>query len=91
MVTAKDLVKKISTKTGFSQKDISTVMDAFDEVLVEELRKGEKIKVVQGVSFESYVKPASVARNPKTGEEVAVPEKMTCKVKVTPTFKNKLN
>lgn len=47
------------------------------------LAEGYKVKVPNFVTAERTVKPARTARNPRTGEQVEVPEKFSVRVKAT--------
>ncbi len=85
-----ELIKAASKESGFTQADMTRALDAFETVLVNAVHEGDEVKLFQGVSFKGEYKPEGTARNPKTGEVVKTEAKMTCKVKLTSTFKNKI-
>ena len=80
-----------NSKDKFTQTEILKVLTAVEDIVVEQVRLEDEVKVFPGVVFKGEVKPASTARNPRTGEEVAVPEKLACKVHITGLFKDKIN
>lgn len=86
----KEMIKEISARTELTQVTINKVLEAMEDIVVEQVRSGDEVKVFPGVVFRGEVKPAGVARNPRTGEEVKTPEKMVCKVHMTGSFKNKI-
>ncbi|MFJ8247308.1 HU family DNA-binding protein [Peribacillus asahii] len=67
-----EFVKAIAEKTGETQVKTKAFVDATKEVVTEALERGEDIELKGFVSFVSKEVPAGTARNPKTGEEVAV-------------------
>mgnify|MGYP003193301106 CR=1 FL=1 len=69
-----ELVKAISEKTEASKKDTEASLNAFIEVVTDELKKGEKIQLV-GFGAERK------GKNPQTGEELVIP---AC---IAPAFK----
>lgn len=86
----KEFIKKISSDTGFTQKDITDVFTSIEKNLIQALVDGVPVKLISGVTFNSVDKPETTARNPRTGETVVVPAKRVCKVKLTNSFKDKL-
>ena len=67
-----ELIAEIACKTGLSKKDAEKVLNSFVDVVTETLAKGEKIQIVGFGSFEVKTRPARVARNPRTGEEIKI-------------------
>ena len=76
-----ELINALAEKTEFTKKDAEKSLNAFIEVINENLAKGEKIQLVGFGTFEVKDRPARVARNPRTGEEVRI---AACKA---PVFK----
>ncbi|MGN0779983.1 MAG: HU family DNA-binding protein [Aristaeellaceae bacterium] len=67
-----ELTAALASKTGLSKKDAEKALNAFVDVVTEALTTGEKVQVVGFGSFEVKVRPARVARNPRTGEELHI-------------------
>lgn len=89
-MTKTDLVKVVAGKTGFTQKDVKAVMEAVQEVVFTTL-KDEEIKLMDGVTLSSVYKEASTARNPQTGEIVAVDARYAPKCKFGKAIKDAIN
>lgn len=60
------------------------------ETIVEKLDVNSKVKIGNYVEVSKVLVPAHKARNPKTGETVDVPEKVSVKIKATPVVAKNL-
>ncbi|NLC66076.1 MAG: HU family DNA-binding protein [Clostridium sp.] len=69
-----ELVSKISDKTSFTKKDSEIVLKATIESIVEALAEGDKVQLSGFGTFEVKDRKARVGRNPKTNEEIQIPE-----------------
>ena len=67
-----ELTAAIVKKTGFTKKDAEKALGAVTESITEALASGEKVQVVGFGSFEVRKRPARVARNPRTGEQIKI-------------------
>lgn len=67
-----ELTVAIVKKTGFTKKDAEKALGTVTEVIAEALAAGEKVQVVGFGSFEVRNRPARVARNPRTGEQIEI-------------------
>lgn len=70
-----DVVKAIAEKLGegATQKDAKAHLDAFREVVVEALERGEDVALKGFVTFATKEVAERDAKNPATGEAVVVP------------------
>ena len=66
-----ELTAAIVKKTGFTKKDAEKAIAAVTDVITETLAAGEKVQIVGG-GFEVRSRPARVARNPRTGEQISI-------------------
>ena len=73
-----EFIKMVAEKADMTQKEVTTVIDAFEEVMLEEVfAKEESVRLTMG-TFSGYTKPATKARkgrNPATGEEITIAAK----------------
>ena len=67
-----DLTAAMVEKTGFRKQDAEKALNAFVEVVTEALANDNKVSIVGFGSFEVKTRPARVARNPRTGEEIQI-------------------
>ena len=86
-----ELINALAAKTEFTKKDAEKSMNAFIEVINENLAKGEKIQLVGFGTFEVKNRPARVARNPRTGEEIKIAASKAPTFKAGKALKDKVN
>jgi integration host factor subunit beta len=89
-ITKKDLIDRIAESTGAKRVQVKSVIQEFLDAIVEELGKGNRLEFRDFGVFESRVRAARVAQNPKTLERVHVPSKRTVKFKVGRVMKERL-
>ena len=74
-VTKKDIVMKVSNDTNVAQIDVKKVVQKTLDAIVESLEKGETVELRNFGVFKVKSRRGRIGRNPRTGEEVQVPEK----------------
>ena len=67
-----ELTAALAEKTGFGKKDAEKALNALVEVVTEALTEGNRVSIVGFGSFEVKERPARIARNPRTGEEIQI-------------------
>lgn len=83
-----DLINFMSDDIDITKKDAKIVIDSLISGIIAGLIYDSKTSIVGFGSFATAVRPARKARNPKTGEEVYVPEKIVPKFKASGILKN---
>ncbi len=68
-----ELIAAIAAKTGETKKAAEEIVNAFVDVVTEELKNGEKVQLVGFGSFEVRKRAARKGRNPQTKEEIKIP------------------
>ena len=86
-----ELTAAIVKKTGFTKKDAEKALGAVTESITAALAAGEKVQVVGFGSFEVRKRPARVARNPRTGEEIKVEASKAPVFKASKALKDEMN
>ena len=86
-----ELITEVAQKTGLSKKDVNEVINATIETIEEALQNGKKISFIGFGSFETVTRAPRVARVPKTGKEVHIPETKAVKFKAGKKLKELLN
>lgn len=89
-ITKKELIDRIAESGGDRRVQVKKVIQKFLDEIVNELGKGNRLEFRDFGVFETKVRKARKAQNPKTLEPVAVPEKRTVKFKVGRLMKQKL-
>lgn len=90
-VTKKELIDRIADLSGNRRVQVKRVVQQFLDEIVNELGKGNRLEFRDFGVFESKIRKARKAQNPKTLQPVAVPEKRTVKFKVGRLMKQKLS
>lgn len=68
-----ELIDKVAEKAGCTKKQANDIVSATLEVLEEAVAEGEKVTLVGFGSFEQRERKAREARNPRSGEPIAIP------------------
>ncbi len=89
-ITKKELIDRIAEGTGQRRVQVKRIVQQFLDEVVNELGKGNRLEFRDFGVFESKLRKARRAQNPKTLEPVEVPEKRTVKFKVGRLMKARL-
>ena len=89
-ITKKELIDRIADGSGQKRVMVKKVVQQFLDEIVNELGQGNRLEFRDFGVFETKLRKARRAQNPKTLEPVAVPEKRTVKFKVGRLMKQKL-
>lgn len=89
-VTKKELIDRIADKCSEKRVTVKRIIQSFLDEIIDELGEGNRLEFRDFGVFESKVRAARTAQNPKTLERVAVPSKRTVKFKVGRLMKAKL-
>ncbi|RKZ34631.1 integration host factor subunit beta [bacterium] len=80
-MTKADLVEMVAERTGFTKTDVQVIFDMMLDVIKEVMSSGHNIEIRRFGTFKVKVRRPRMARNPRTGEPVPIPER------VIPVFK----
>ncbi|CAN5339549.1 HU family DNA-binding protein [soil metagenome] len=72
-MTKAELVSAISEKAGLEKKDAQKALEAFVGCVTSAMKTGEDVRIVGFGNFVSVDRAAGMARNPRTGAQVARP------------------
>ena len=87
----KELIAAVAEASEVSKKDAEKVIQAFTDVVADELKKGEKIQLVGFGTFEVSERAERIGRNPKSGEELVIAATKTPKFKAGKALKDIVN
>lgn len=90
-MTKAELVELISNETGVSKKDTGIVVNLILENIGRALVDSDKVELRGFGSFKVKSRRSRQARNPRTGESVAVPSKKVPYFKASNELKDRLN
>jgi nucleoid DNA-binding protein len=86
-MTKADLVEKIAEKTGLTRTDVAVIVDGFLDAIKLSMKEGNNIEIRGFGTFKIKPRKARKARNPRTGEEVPVPDRKVPVFKPSNEFK----
>ena len=86
-----ELVAAVQEATQLKKKDAEAAVVAFVDTIKEALKKGEKVQLIGFGTFESKKRPARVARNPRSGEEIKVKASNAPVFKASKALKDEMN
>jgi DNA-binding protein HU-beta/integration host factor subunit beta len=89
--TKKELVDRIAERTGTKHTLVKTVVHYFLDEIITELGKGGRLEFRDFGVFETRVRAARAAQNPKTLKRIQVPAKRVVKFKPGRLIKQKLD
>jgi len=92
-LTQSQLIGEVAEKSDLSKSDVKAVLEALEEVVLEQLADAEKVRIGGVVQLNVRVKEATKARkgrNPATGEEITIgPKPAAVALKARPLAKAK--
>lgn len=89
-ITKKELIDRIADSSGGKRVQVKRIIQQFLDEIVNELGKDNRLEFRDFGVFETKIRKARKAQNPKTLEPVLVPEKRTVKFKVGRLMKQTL-
>ena len=86
-----EFIAAIAEEAGLSKTDAAKAVKAFTDVVVEEMKKGEKIQLVGFGTFEVSERAERTGRNPQSGKEMVIPASKAPKFKAGRALKDMVN
>ena len=74
-MSKKDIVMKISNEINLTQIDVKKIVQRTLDSILEALERGETVELRNFGVFKVKNRRGRLGRNPRTGQEVQVPEK----------------
>lgn len=87
-MTKADIVDKVAIGTGLTKLETEAIIEGFFKTVIDALREGKGIEIRGFGTYKVKKKRARQARNPKTGEQVFVPEHYVPTFKFSKDFKD---
>jgi len=90
-ITKKEVIDRIAENTNTRRAVVKPVVQSFLDEIIEELAKNNRLEFRDFGVFETRIRAARKAQNPKTMEQVQVPAKRNVKFKMGRLMKQKMN
>lgn len=87
-----DLAKRVLAKSSLPfERDARNVVDAILAVIEDALVNGDRVEIRGFGVFKTKISDQRIGRNPKTGEEIFLPEKRHVRFLPSKLFINRIN
>lgn len=90
-MTKLEFIDAIAAKSGLTKADSARAVEAFQDVVTETLKKGDKVTLTGFGVFSTSKREARDGRNPRTGEVVKIAASTSAKFKTGSKLKAALN
>jgi len=87
-MTKADLVERVAERTGLTRTDVAVVVDSCLDTIKKSMEEMQNIEIRGFGTFKIKLRKARKARNPRTGEEVPVPDRKVPVFKPSNEFKD---
>ena len=85
-----DIVNAISEKTGFPKVDVLLIVEEFINAIKDGLKKKERVELRGFGVFKDVIRKSKIARNPKTMEEMVLPDRLVPVFKPSEKFRKEI-
>ena len=89
-MTKAEIVEDIAAKTGLTKKEIAEAVDQFLKTVSDALAAGKHLEIRGFGTFKVRNRKPRIARNPRTGDSVAVPARAVPVFKPSRLFKKQV-
>jgi len=90
-LTKQEIVNSIYMQIGYSKNVAENLLEDFFEIILDSLKKNNKVKIAKFGTFEVRFKKSRIGRNPKTKEEKIISERKVVLFKPSKELKRKIN
>ena len=74
-MTKRELVIRVANKLGMTQSDVSRIIEGTFDTISQSLASGQRWELRDFGVFEVKTRASRIGRNPRTGDQVPVPER----------------
>ena len=85
------LISTLASTTNLTRRDADVAVNSIFNLIIEQLRQGDKVQIVGFGVFEAKSRPARKGHNPMTGKEIDIPASKAPSFKAGKAFKDALN
>jgi len=89
-MTKQEFIERLAKKAKLSKKDARAVVDTALELIVDRVKRKEKVTLTGFGTFEARQQKATQRINPQTGRKMNVPAKLVPKFRPGKQFKEAL-
>lgn len=86
-----EIVQIIAKETGESKAAVERVLASLETTVTDAVTEGREVKLSGFLAFAKSLRSARTVKNPRTGEDVQVPEQSTVRIRPLSGFRRKVN
>ena len=90
-LTKQEIVNSIYMQIGYSKNVAENLLEDFFEIILDSLKKNNKVKIAKFGTFQVRFKKSRIGRNPKTKEKKVISERKVILFKPSKELKKKIN
>ena len=90
-LTKKDIINSIYMQIGFSKKISENLLEDLLSVIIDNLKKNNKLKIAKFGTFSIRSKKKRIGRNPLTKEKKEISDRKVVLFKASKEFKDLIN
>lgn len=90
-MTKTELLKAVASATGYAKTDVDLVLKTLEDVVVKAVAEQDDVRLFTGLTVRGVPVEARVCYNPQNGNPVDVPAHTGVKVRITKSFKDRVN
>jgi len=90
-LTKEEIVNSIYMQIGYSKKISENLLEDFFEIILNNLKNNNKVKIAKFGTFQVRLKKSRIGRNPKTKEEKVISERKVVLFKPSKELKKIIN
>tara|TARA_Y100000741_G_C17802784_1_gene374737 strand:- start:156 stop:461 length:306 start_codon:yes stop_codon:yes gene_type:complete len=90
-LTKKEIVNSIYMQVGYSKQISENLVEDFFAIILDNLKKNNKVKISNFGTFEIRNKKSRIGRNPKTKEKKIISSRNVILFKPSKELKNQVN
>lgn len=81
-------IATVAEKTNMPKAQVERVLDAIQDVIIDTVAGGDDIKLTGFAAFVPASRAARTMKNPRTGEDIKVPETKVVRIRPLKRFKD---
>lgn len=85
-----DLKKALSARAELSVTAVERVLDEYHLIIAEQVSKDEEVSIANFGKFKKKITKARTGRNPQTGEQIQINEKISIQFTPAKTLRNSI-
>ena len=90
-LTKQEIVNSIYMQIGYSKNIAENLLEDFFDIILNSLKKNDKVKIAKFGTFELRFKKSRIGRNPKTKETKVITSRNVVLFKPSKELKKKIN